>query len=157
MRKLLTIVAAGLVALALVGLAAAGSDRNFVAHLTGAEEVPPRDTQAQGQAILHVSKDGTAITYKLIAVNIENVVAGHIHRGPVGVNGPVVANLISAAATTQMPNGIRAEGTITAADLVGPLAGHPLSDLLAEIEAGNAYVNVHTSQNPGGEIRGQLR
>ena len=64
-------------------------------------------------------------------------------------------------------DGILAEGTVTAANLSGALAGHPLSDLVAEIEAGNAYVNVHTNDGvaptntgPGdiasGEIRGQI-
>jgi hypothetical protein len=60
-----------------------------------------------------------------------------------------------------------AEGTFTAANLVGPLAGHPLSELLDAIASGNAYVNIHTNDGvdgtntgpgdfPGGEIRGQL-
>ena len=54
-------------------------------------------------------------------------------------------------------SGTLGEGTITAADLVGPLAGQRLSDLVAAIDAGNAYVNVHTSQFPSGEVRGQVR
>lgn len=41
-------------------------------------------------------------------------------------------------------------------DLVGPLAGMTLEDLVALIESGDAYVNVHTVANPGGEIRGQV-
>jgi len=45
-------------------------------------------------------------------------------------------------------NGVLAEGTITANDLVGPLAGMAVSDLLAEMAAGNAFVNVHTTQFP---------
>ncbi|MGH2603614.1 MAG: CHRD domain-containing protein [Dehalococcoidia bacterium] len=39
---------------------------------------------------------------------------------------------------------------------MGSLAGQPLSALIAQIQSGNAYVNVHTTQFPGGEIRGQL-
>ncbi len=64
-------------------------------------------------------------------------------------------------------DGVLAEGTFTAANFVGPLAGHPMWDLIAAVEAGNAYVNVHTNDGqdgvntgpgdfPGGEIRGQL-
>jgi hypothetical protein len=52
---------------------------------------------------------------------------------------------------------VLATGTITAADLVGPLAGQPLSALVDAMEAGETYVNVHTSQFPAGEIRGQIR
>ncbi len=47
-------------------------------------------------------------------------------------------------------------GTITAANLTGPLAGRSMSDLVAAIRAGNIYINLHTRQFPGGEIRGQL-
>ncbi|MDO8578369.1 MAG: CHRD domain-containing protein [Dehalococcoidales bacterium] len=54
-------------------------------------------------------------------------------------------------------NGVLAEGTITAANLVGPLAGMDFSDLITAMEAGNAYVNIPTSAHPGGEIRGQIR
>jgi hypothetical protein len=53
-------------------------------------------------------------------------------------------------------NGVLAEGTITAADLVGPLSGKSLSDLMTDVMAGETYVNVHTTQNPAGEIRGQI-
>jgi outer membrane receptor for monomeric catechols len=53
-------------------------------------------------------------------------------------------------------NGVLAEGTITADNLVGTLAGQSLGVLIEMIKAGNAYVNVHTSQFPPGEIRGQI-
>ena len=36
-------------------------------------------------------------------------------------------------------------GTITGASLIGALAGQPLSALVSHIQAGNAYVNVHTN------------
>jgi len=50
-----------------------------------------------------------------------------------------------------------AKGTITAEDLVGPLAGMSLNDLRMAMMQGLTYVNVHTSQYPPGEIRGQIR
>jgi hypothetical protein len=47
-------------------------------------------------------------------------------------------------------------GTITAANLTGPLAGRTISDLVAAIRAGDIYINLHTQAFPAGEIRGQL-
>ena len=142
--------------LVIAGTASASSGGGeFHTKLTGSEEVPPRDTVAHGNAQYHVANDGLSVSYKLIAVNIDNVVAGHIHLAPFGVNGPVVVPLVSASACETMPNGIKCEGTFTAADLVGPLQGHPLSDLLDAMENGGTYTNVHTTQFPGGEIRGQ--
>jgi len=131
--------------------------RNFATHLVGDQEVPPVDTRAQGQAIFHLSKDGDSINYRLIVANIENVVQAHIHVGAVGVNGPVVVFLYGPAPIEGRFNGVLATGTITADDLIGPLAGMTLDDLLEEMSTGNAYVNVHTTQNPGGEVRGQFR
>jgi hypothetical protein len=149
-----------LLLLALAGTALASGNRNYRTHLTGAEEVPAVETQAQGQAIFQLSKDGTELHYKLIVANIENVMMAHIHLGPAGVNGPVVAWLYPSAPPPALIegrfSGVLAEGTITAASLVGPLAGEPLSALIDAIEAGNTYVNVHTSQYPGGEVRGQI-
>jgi hypothetical protein len=139
------------------------------AVLSGDEEVPPRDTDARGRAIFRLSRDGSELTYVLIVARIENVVAAHIHVGAPGVNGPVVAFLAGPLPPGGgQTRGILARGTITADDLIGPLAGQPLSALIAEIEAGNTYVNVHTDDGvpppdtglgdfPGGEIRGQIR
>jgi CHRD domain len=153
--------------------AVAAFNGNFGTHLKGRFEVPIRDTNAQGQAIFRVSDDGSSVDYKLIASNIDNAFMAHIHMGPPTVNGPIVVWLYPSTAPVPGPlgagrhDGVLAEGTFTAADLVGPLAGHPLSDLIAAVTAGNAYVNVHTDDGqdgintgpgdfPGGEIRGQL-
>ena len=137
--------------------------RVFSSHLSGDEEVPPVITKAHGQVVLMVSKDGTMIHYILIAANIENVFMAHIHIAPAGVNGAIVVWLYGSPPPGPdedlIPgrfSGVLAKGTFTAADLVGPLEGQPLSALISEIEAGNAYVNIHTTQFPGGEIRGQL-
>jgi hypothetical protein len=141
--------------------AATTPQRNFVAHLSGGEEVPPADTRATGQAKFQLSKDGSEISYRLIVANIQNVTQAHIHLAAPGVNGPVVAWLYPSGPPAQLipgrTSGVLATGTITADDLVGPLAGASLADLLAAMEAGNTYVNVHTSQFPPGEVRGQIR
>ncbi|MBI4523348.1 MAG: CHRD domain-containing protein [Deltaproteobacteria bacterium] len=160
------------------GAALSGDNRNFHAHLSGDEEVPPNETRAQGQAIFHLGKDDTALNltvngdtalkYKLIVANISNVVAAHIHHGDEGVNGPIVAFLAGPfPAGGGRSDGILAQGAITAANLVGPLAGHPLSDLVTLMRNGETYVNVHTNDGvpptntgpgdfPGGEVRGQI-
>jgi hypothetical protein len=53
--------------------------------------------------------------------------------------------------------GVLGEGVFTAANFVGPLAGKTLADLMTAIRENRAYVNVHTQQFPGGEIRGALQ
>ena len=78
------------------------------------------------------------------------------------MNGPIVVWLRPDGPPPPPPipgrfQGTYAVGTVTAADLVGPLAGMPFSALLEAMEAGNIYVNVHTAEYPGGEIRATLR
>ena len=88
---------------------------------------------------------------------IDDVTQAHIHVGAEDGNGPVVAFLFGFVAEGVTTNGVLATGTITSDDLVGPLAGMSLADLVAALDSGGAYVNVHTLANPGGEIRGQIR
>ena len=168
------VVAAGLL---VGGTALAAGGGNYSTHLKGDQEVAPgvaSDTRAQGQATFHLSADGTELRYKLNVANIENVFMAHIHRGGAGTSGPIVVWLYPGTTPNVQapPGGGRlqgpiAEGVITATDLVGPLSGQPLSALVALIEGGTAYVNVHTNDGeapintgpgdfPGGEIRGQL-
>ncbi len=169
MRKILIGVSVALVAVALLAGAAFAARPNqswhFVAPLSGAAERPvPVDTLARGVAIFHLSADGESLSYKLIASNIENITMAHIHccAGPEGTAGISVWLYPDAPPPVLIPgrfDGILAEGTITSDDVVGgppALAADPLAALIAEIQAGNAYVNVHTSQFGGGEIRGQL-
>jgi hypothetical protein len=133
---------------------------NLRAHLSSDQEVPVNDSRATGQAIFQLRNGGAELHYKLIVANIENVVMAHIHVAPAGVNGPVVLWLYPEGPPPQLIpgrfNGVLAQGTVTSNDLVGPLAGMELSDLAALMLAGETYVNVHTQQYPGGEIRGQI-
>ena len=150
-----------------------GGENNIGTHLDGGGEVPARPTEAQGQAIFRISDDGQSVEYKLFAANIDNAFMAHIHLAPAGVNGPIVEWLFPSTDPVPGPLGagrsdaVLATGTFTAANLVGPLAGHPLSDLISAMQDGGAYVNVHTNDGiaptntgpgdfPGGEIRGQL-
>jgi hypothetical protein len=134
--------------------------RTATAHLSGSNEVPANDSRATGQAIFQLSRDGQSISYRLIVANIENVTMAHIHLAPEGANGPVVVWLYPSAPPAQLipgrTNGILATGTIRTSDLVGQLAGQDLDVLLDAFAEGNAYVNVHTSQYPPGEVRGQI-
>lgn len=141
---------------------------HFVAHLTGDQEVPARTTRAVGQIVLDAGPNDTSLEFMLMVANIENVVASHIHLGPAGSNGPVVAFLYgSVSPAGGRVQGVLARGTITSSDLVGPLAGQDLSVLFAALRTGGAYANVHTNDGigdvntgpgdfPGGEIRGQI-
>jgi hypothetical protein len=143
--------------------AAYNPQRNFVASLSGQAEVPAVSTLARGQAIFHLSKDGTELGFKLIVANIQNVTQAHIHCGGPDVNGPVVAFLYGLGPTVSV-NGILSQGTLTAASVI-PRPDSPacpggvanFDDVLAKMRSGQAYVNVHTVQNPGGEVRGQIR
>jgi hypothetical protein len=147
----------GLVA---VGMAAAVADGHWKTHATGDNEVPANGSRAQAQANFKLSEDGSSLSYRLNVANIENVTQAHIHMAPAGSNGAIVAWLYPSAPPLQLipgrSQGTLGEGTITAANLVGPLAGQPLSALVAAMDTGNAYVNVHTSQLPGGEVRGNI-
>jgi len=146
-----------------------------VTLLTGDEENPPRDTDAKGRLSVKLSSDGRSLDYTLDVKDIMNVTQAHIHMAARGANGGIVAWLFPGVkSTTAIPGGgglvrrLVISGTITAADLRGTLVGQPLSALVAAIEAGNTYGNVHTEDGnpattnsgagdfPGGEIRGQL-
>jgi hypothetical protein len=84
----------------------------------------------------------------------------HIHLAPAGANGPVAVWLYPSGPPAQLIpgpfNGVLANGIITSVNLVGPLAGMELSALIDHLTSGTAYVNLHTSQFPSGEIRGQF-
>lgn len=131
--------------------------RKFRARLIGGEEVPPVRTVATGDAIFRLNQDGTRLFFLLVIRNIKNVTQAHIHLGRRGKNGPIVAFLFGQSRFgISVRRGV-VRGVLTRSNLIGPLDGKPLSDLIKEIRNGNTYVNVHTIQNPDGEIRGQIR
>ena len=130
----------------------------FVATLSGDKEVPPVQTQATGTAGFsqpHLNN----MTYGVQVNNIEGVTAAHIHQGKEGQNGPIIVTLFKADNNTGTGpvNGQLVGGTISNDMLEGPMAGKILEgDLVKAIQNGQAYVNVHTTENPDGAIRGQI-
>ena len=135
--------------------------------LSGENQQPdPVDTDGIGAAVFRLGSDGTELHYALVVAAIDNVTQAHIHVGGADENGPVVAFLFGAqneegAFTGALDNGVTengilATGTVTADDLVGPLEGASLDELVQRMRQEAAYVNVHTTQNPAGEIRAQI-
>ena len=120
----------------------------FSATLNGASEVPAVTTTATGSAVVEFT--ATGLTYTVNVTGIQNVTLAHIH-GPAaaGVNAGVILNLNP---NTTVSTGLLASGTVTATSS----ATVSMDSLKSLIRSGNAYVNVHTTANPGGHIRGQL-
>ena len=96
--------------------------------------------------------------YEVSVQDIDNVTAAQIQQCEKGENGPVAVTHIpfKASIPTGPVNGLLAEGNITYDKLQGPLNGKQISDLTVLISYNDAYVNILTKQNPGGEIRGQI-
>jgi hypothetical protein len=137
-------------AASILGTSIYAQEQKFTASLSGSQEVPPNAATAKGWAWFKPM--GDTVSYKVNATGISGVSMAHIHNAKAGENGDPVAML-----QIKEANGpIIAEGNITSSDLMGSLAGKSISDLVAKIQSGETYVNVHTGANPNGEIRGQL-
>ena len=152
----------------------AGEAHNHSVHLSGASEVfagapgapTPADSNAQGQAIIQIARNGDSFDYKLIVSNIENIVQAHIHCAPAGVNGPIVVWLHPGKTATGAltgptgrhdgvliqdtiePSNVRTFAVNAANTSACPAAtpGAPtFAEVLEKIRSGGAYVNVHTN------------
>lgn len=130
------------------GTGATGTNA-FTAVLTGANEVPSVTSAATGTATININ--GSTVDYRIEVQGITDVIGGHIHSGAAGVSGPVRVTLVPSP-YPGVTNGVLSEGTFSASDV----SGITYDELLNEIRTGMAYVNVHTTANPGGEIRGQI-
>jgi hypothetical protein len=106
--------------------------------LSGGEEVPPVKSAAKGSGAFRVKSDGT-ITGSVTTEGMQGIMA-HIHRGAKGQNGPVIIPLTKNGDTYSVPEGKK------------------LTDAqMADLKAGNLYVNVHSPSHKGGEVRAQLQ
>jgi CHRD domain len=172
MRKSRTVILSLIASAACFALPAQGADTVFAAVMDGAQCLPdPIKTPATGTVELRLSADGKSIHYKVTVDKLTNPSQADLHFGSSSQNGPAVVKLWplgDAKAKRGEFNGVLAEGTFDAGDFTGSMAGSPMSDLVEELRAGNAYVNVHTYDGvdppysgPGdyriGEIRGQFK
>ncbi|MDP3581044.1 MAG: CHRD domain-containing protein [Ignavibacteria bacterium] len=117
----------------------------FTAKIDGSQEAPAVTTTATGTGTFVLSANGTQLTYHITVNGLSGAITGsHFHNAAAGTSGGVV-RVISFSGNT-------ASGVWTSSD-----ASQPLTDLLlSELLKGRLYVNVHTSANAGGEIRGQV-
>lgn len=133
------------------------SSRMIFSVSDGHQEVPAQtDTSAVGYARFKIAGGGSRIVVDTQFWNIDNVVAAHLHLGARGSNGPVVVNLGALAGNDNLNDGVDGV-TFRKGALTGPLAGMSLDALIAHIELGDIYINVHTTEVPSGEMRGQLQ
>ncbi len=140
--------------------AAPASAQQFTltATLTGAGETPAPgiNTGAFGSATVVVDMTARTVTYSVTVYNLPSgVTASHIHAGAVGTPGPVV---VSFAPALNSSNDFSFSGVVpdTAFALNPAIGIRSADDMFQAILGGNSYVNVHSTVNPGGEIRGQL-
>lgn len=133
---------------------------DFRTDLSGDNEVPVVDSAASGNVVMSLREGGTVLNFRVVLRGLSDIVAAHLHLAPEGENGPVVAFLLPAGLDPSSREGRVARrffrGSLSTGDLSGPLLGQPLDALISAIEAGNVYVNIHSSTSPSGEVRGQL-
>lgn len=147
----------------------------FAAVLTGAQEVTPPDapttpspgvlTDMVGTIIVNFDPGLSEMRFTLAVQNGRAITMAHLHCGRAGQNGPVVVTLFPPNEQGVDVNGTLAEGVASNAEVeagAAPcegLVGRPVNNIASIAQAaaeGRIYANVHTVQNPAGEVRGQL-
>lgn len=131
----------------------------FKAWLKGSHEVPSVETDARGLALFKFKHHGefSKLLFAVKVRNIANVRKIDLHLGRKGHVGPVVATLFGPTTPGISVNKGVVHGALRSSDLVGPLEGHSIFKLIKLILKRKIYVNVHTTQHPNGEIRGQVK
>lgn len=135
----------------------------FTARLTGSAERPePVASRSFGTATIRVDPKRHKMDVDVTVNSIVDLEQAHIHLGGVDEAGPVVVRLYGPAETVGRERGRLFTKTVTAGDIINPdptgeAPSLTLGDLLDEMQQGNAYINLHTTAHPSGEIRGQIR
>jgi hypothetical protein len=151
MKRPIVLVAMVIAALSLAGTAYA-NDLKFTAELTGGQERPtPVQTEGEGEA--KFESDGTSVAFELKWKDLSSpAISAHLHCGGPEETGPVGVTLFAGV----MGADGEVQGSFTAPDPDNACGWEDLADVLGAMATGDAYVNVHSTQFPGGEIRGQV-
>ena len=153
LRRILKILVASIIFVAASPLAASAGNSEFEADLDPGQEVQTPAVVSDGEGEAEFTVKRNKIRFELEWEDLtSSVVAGHIHCNVAGANGPVGVTLIH---ETKGPDG-RVKGSFTAPDALNTCGWTTLGDVLAAMVTGKAYVNVHTTNFPAGEIRGQI-
>ena len=155
MRRVLSLAIAGVFALAF-SAAAQAQTVTLTANLHGGNENPGVITGSAGSATVTWNTATRTGTYRVDVYNMPvGTTQSHIHVGAAGVNGPVVINFV---VPVGISNDFGLTGTFACSDVAVRAAQgiNSCDDFEQALLLGNTYVNVHSTANPGGEIRGQL-
>ena len=134
----------------------------FEARLNGFQQVPAIITNGTGTFVAELNPDGISINYTLSYSHLSSTAHfAHIHVGQAGANGAVVVFLCGGGGKPACPASGSVSGKLTSADVKaiadqGVTAGN-FHQLLIALRSGVAYVNVHSTNFPNGEIRGQIQ
>lgn len=138
LKKKMAISVSGLAFAFLLGATAGAEELKMDVTLIGEDQVPAVETEGHGSGTIEVDA-ARKVSGSVTTENVPGTMA-HIHEAPPGENGPVVIPL-------------EQEGDNT---WVVPEGVHLTEAQLETLKEGNLYINVHTEENPGGEVRGQL-
>ncbi|HUH59035.1 MAG TPA: CHRD domain-containing protein [Candidimonas sp.] len=133
-----TIAAAGMVMLAVAASAGSAIAADIKVTLDGAQEVPPVSTSAKGEGMITVNDD-KSLSGSVTTTGVDATMA-HIHHGAPGKNGPII-----------VPFEKKSDG-----EWAVPANSSFTDEQYKAYQAGELYVNVHSAEHKGGEIRGQL-
>ena len=161
-RSLLLAIAAGsLLLMAIAPIVTGDGSRSFKASLNGYLEVPSISTAATGRFTARLVDDGDTLRYRLRLNDFsEPVLFAHIHFARPDVVGGVIAFLCGGGGKPACPTDGVVEGTVTAANVVGPsdkgITAGEFDELIRAMRNGATYVNAHTNTYQPGEIRGNI-
>jgi hypothetical protein len=130
---------------------------DYTAELVGTEVVPAVRSEATGILELTLSEDGQTVSYILSLESLEGLTLARLRVGEPGVNGDEILTLYAGPTKEGAFTGVAAQGSFGAAEMVGPLEGKTMAEFIALLEQGSVYVIVGSTENKGGELRGQLK